>query len=136
MSAAFFIVLDNDNPGFETMVNGKFLSQDSRRLAKIAKSLGIPTLEDFVSYSPDEAREMMEMFGTEPEEIENVELPEEKWFDPQEGLDFVARLVEHIQANPSAVKNAEGVLADLLEYKNIFEQAQVINSRWKLQVDF
>jgi hypothetical protein len=136
MSAAFFIVLDNAEPGFNTMVNGKFLSQDAKRLAKVAKSLGLPTLEDFISYSPDEARAMMEDFGTDPDDIEGMELPEQKWFDPQEGLDFVAKLAAHIQANPKAVKNAKGVLADLEEYKDVMEKARSIGARWNLQVDF
>jgi hypothetical protein len=52
MSAAFFIVLDKENPGFDTMVNGKFLAQDAKQLEKVAKSLGIRPLEDYVSYSP------------------------------------------------------------------------------------
>ena len=64
MSAALVIILDNDNPGFDTMVHGKFLSQDSENLERIASSLGIRPLEDYVSYSPEEARAMMEDLGT------------------------------------------------------------------------
>jgi hypothetical protein len=136
MSAAFFIVLDNEDPGFDTMVNGKFLSQDSDRLGTIAKSIGVRKLEDYVSYSPDEARAIMEDFGTDPEEIEATELPERQWFDAQEGLDLVAKLADHIRANPTAVKNAEGVLSDLQEYQVVFEKAKRIGARWNLQVDF
>jgi hypothetical protein len=136
MSAAFFIVLDKENPGFNTMVNGKFLAQDSKGLEKIAKALGIRELEDYVSYSPDEARAMMEDLGSDPEEIERTELPEQQWFDAQEGLDLVAKLTGHIRANPKALKNAKGVLADLQEYKGVLEKAKKIGARWNLQVDF
>jgi hypothetical protein len=136
MSAAFFIVLDRENPGFDTMVNGKFLSQDSKRLEKVANSLGIRPLEEYVSYSPEEARAMMEDFGSSPEEIAAVKLPEQQWFDAQEGLDFVAMLSKHIKANPKEVRNAKGVLADLQEYKEVFEKARAVGARWNLQVDF
>jgi hypothetical protein len=136
MSAAFFIVLDRENPGFDTMVNGKFLSKDSKRLEKVAESLGIRPLEEYVSYSPEEARAMMADFGSSPEEIEAVKLPEQQWFDAQEGLDCVATLSKHIMANPKAVKNAKGVLADLQEYKEVFEKARAVGARWNLQVDF
>lgn len=51
MSAAFFIVLDREDPGFDTMVNGKFLAQDAKRLEKIAKLLGLRSLEEYVSYA-------------------------------------------------------------------------------------
>src|SRR4051812_3540735 len=120
MSAAFFIVLDKKEPGFDAFVNGKFLSQDSNRIDKIANSLGIPKLDDYVSYAPEEARAMMEDMGMDPEEIDNVPAAEQKWFDAQEGLDWVAKVVAHIQANPSAVKNAKCVLGDLQEYQGVF----------------
>ena len=136
MSAAFFIVLDKKVPGFDAFVNGKFLSQDSSRIDKIAKAFGIPKLDDYVSYAPDEARAMMEDLGMDPEEIENVPVAEQKWFDPQEGLDWVAKVAAHIQANPSAVKNAKDVLADLKEYQVVFKKAKSIGARWNLQVDF
>ena len=136
MSAAYFIVLDNSDPGFDTMVNGKFLSKNAKQLEKIAKSLGIRTLDDFVSCSPDEARAMMEDLGSDPAEIANMELPEQKWFDPQEGLELVGKLAAHVQANPTAVKYSKGVLADLGEYQVVLEKAKAIGARWNLQVDF
>lgn len=136
MSAAFFIVLDREDPGFDTMVNGKFLSQDAKRLEKIARSLGMRPLEEFVSYSPEEAQAMMEEMGTGLVDIEEMKLPEQKWYEPQEGLDWVSKISAHVRANPSSVKNAKGVLADLDEYRTVFEQAKSIKARWSLQVDF
>jgi hypothetical protein len=136
MSAAFFIVLDQKDPGFNTAVNGKFLSQDAKRLAKIAKSLGICPLEEYVSYSPEEARAMMEDMGTDPDDIEGMELPEQKWYDPQEGLDWVGQVSAHVRANPSLVRNPKGVLADLEEYGTVLEQVKEVGARWNLQVDF
>jgi hypothetical protein len=135
MSAAYFIVLDKESPGFDPAVNGKFLARDARRLAKVVKVLGIRGPDDYVSYSPEEARAMMEDLGTEPDQIP-ADLPEQQWFDPREGLEWVAKLTAHIEANPSAVKNAKGVLSDLAEYKDVFEQARKIGARWNLQVDF
>jgi hypothetical protein len=136
MSTAFFIVLDNEDPGFDTMVNGKFLSQNSEQLGKIAASLGIRKLEDYVSYAADEARELMEDVGLNPEQIEATELPEQQWFAAQEGLDVVAKLSDHIRAKPKTVRNAKGVLADLQEFKEVLEKAKGIKARWNLQVDF
>lgn len=136
MSAAFFIVLDQEDPGFDTMVNGKFLSRDAKRLETIAKSLGLRPLEEYVSYSPEETRAMMEDLGTDPDEVEGMELPEQQWYEPQEGLDWVEMICAHVRANPSSVQNSEGVLADLEEYRTVLEQAKKIRARWNLQVDF
>jgi hypothetical protein len=136
MSAAFFIVLDREDSGVDTMVNGKFLSQDAKRLEEIAESLGIRPLEAWISYSPEEARAMMEEMGTDPDEIEKLELPEQSWYEPQEGLDWVNAVATHVRANPSSLENPEGVLEDLKEYRTAFEQAKAVGARWNLQVDF
>jgi hypothetical protein len=136
MSVVYFIVLDNPDPGFDTIVNGKFLAKESKRLDKVDKALGLPTLDEFVSYSPDEARAMMEDLGSDPAEVARMELPEQKWYEAQEGLDLVAKLTAHLRANPSAVKNAKGVLADFVEFKEVFKKAKSIGARWNLQVDF
>ena len=136
MSTAYFIVLDNSDHGFDTTVNGKFLSKHAKQLEKIAKTLGIRTLDDFISYSPDEARAMMEDLGSDPAEIAKMELPEQKWFDPQEGLELVGKLAAHLKTNPSAMKNTNGVLADLAEYQEVLEKAKAIGARWNLRMDF
>ena len=44
MGAAYFIVLDNPKPKFDTFVNGKALSQESKKLAKLCDTLKIPHL--------------------------------------------------------------------------------------------
>jgi hypothetical protein len=133
MSAAFFIVLEKKDVPFDTSVNGKFLSNESAQLETIARTLGISPLEEYISYSPEEARAMMEEFGADDD---GGELPEQKWFDPQEGLDCAGKLFEYVQTNPDAVGNAEGVLSDLLEFKEVFKKADTVGSRWNLQVDF
>src|SRR5262245_39673756 len=101
MGAAYFIVLDRENHGFDTMVNGKDLAREAKRLDKIAKALGLPSLDEYVSYSPEEARAMMENLGVEPSEAAGMELPEAKWYDPQEGLDWVGKVSAHIRAHSS-----------------------------------
>src|SRR5262249_2290961 len=124
------------DPGFDTMVNGKFLAQDSKQLEKVTRSLGIRPLEDYIGYAPDEVRAIMEDLGADAEEIGGIELPQQQWFDPQDGLDLVAKLSGHIRATPKAVKNAKGVLADLQEFNEVFEKAKEAGARWSLQVDF
>ena len=55
MSAAFFIVLDQEDPGFDTMVNGKF-SVEGCRAARKDRQIAAASrpLEEYVSYSPEE----------------------------------------------------------------------------------
>jgi len=110
MSTAFFIVLDRQDVGFSTIVNGQALSQYAAQLRKIAISLGLQPLEQYVSYPPEHARATMEALGTDPGTIERISLPAQTWPDPRAGLEWTSRVSAHIRANPSSVRNPEGVL--------------------------
>lgn len=59
MSVAFYIVLDTEEPGFETFINGKALALESKKLDAISQSLGVPTFEDFISMSADDIADML-----------------------------------------------------------------------------
>jgi hypothetical protein len=128
MSVAYYIVLDDDEPGFDTFVNGKALAHE-KKLESLCKKLGLKTFEDFLNMSEDDISDMLG---------EDVELPEgegEKWFKPKEGLAFVSALASHIKANPKAVKDAEGCLEDLAAYADVFEKAKGIGAKWHLNLD-
>jgi hypothetical protein len=129
MSVAFYIVLDNDDPGFETFVNGKALAREAESLEEISATLGIPTFEDFTSMS---AEDIEDMLGDDDAEIPEQE---ENWFTADEGLAFVQALVDHISSNPKAVKNQQAVLEELGEYADVFNKAKGIGARWHLNLD-
>lgn len=60
-----------------TVKHGAIWSGDD----KIAKSLGLRPLEEFVSYSPEDALAMMEDMGDDPAELDGLELPEQTWYE-------------------------------------------------------
>ena len=132
MGTAYFIVLDKPAPDLP-VVNGQFLAREANRLTRIARSLKLRSLDEYVSYSPDEARGMMEDMGGDPE---GVQFPDEQWFDPDEGLAWVTALVRHLRSDANAVKNVDGILSDLHEFEAVFSQAKAVGARWHLQVDF
>jgi hypothetical protein len=127
MSTAFYIVLDNDEPGFDTFVNGKALAKESRKLDAICQKLGIPKFDDFVSMSADD---LSEFIG------DDAELPKEKWFDAEEGLKFVNALIAHIKVNPKDVKHFKAVSEELAEYADILSKAKSIGAKWHFSIDF
>ncbi len=59
MGTAYFIVLNCDDPGFDTTVDGKALSRRSARIDSIATKLGFKPLDAYCSQSPEDARAMM-----------------------------------------------------------------------------
>jgi hypothetical protein len=125
MSVAFYIVLDNDDPGFDTFVNGKALAKESEKLDAICQKLELPKFDDFVSMSADDMSEFIE---------DDAELPamEEKWFDAEDGLKFVNALIAHIKD----MKNFKAVSEELGEYANILSKANAIGAKWHLAIDF
>jgi hypothetical protein len=129
MSVAYYIVLDNDDPGFAPFVNGKSLAKESGKLDAICDKLGIKRFEAFIAMSEDDISDMLG---------EEVELPEgegEQWFEADEGIALVQALISHIEANPKAVKNAAAVLADLAEYAAVLGKAKTANLKWHLNLD-
>lgn len=128
MSVAYYIVLDNEEPGFDTFVNGKALAHE-KKLDTLCKQLGLKTFEDFVTMS---AEDISDMPG------EHVDFPAgkgEQWFTSEEGLAFVSALATHIKANPKSVKNPKGCLEDLAEYTSVLEQTKSIGAKWHLNLD-
>lgn len=128
MGVAYYIVLDCEEPGFDTFVNGKSIARETRRLDRIAKKLGVPKLDDFNTMSGDELADLL------GEEIDLPEI-EEQWFTADEGLAWAAALIQHIQANPGELKDSEGVLADLHDYQEVLGKAKAIGARWHLSLD-
>jgi len=127
MSVAFYIVLDNDAPGFDTFVNGKILAKESKKLDAVCQKLGIPKFDDFVSMSADD---MAEFIG------DDADFSKEKWFDAEDGLKFVNALIIHIKANPEDVKNCKAVIEELAEYADVLSKANAIGTKWHLAIDF
>ncbi|HAS51287.1 MAG TPA: hypothetical protein DCS21_05925 [Gammaproteobacteria bacterium] len=129
MSVAYYIVLDNDDPDFDTFVNGKALAHEEN-LAALCKKLGLRTLDDFVVMSDDDISDWL------GEDIDRPTGEEDRWFTADEGLEFVATLSSHINAHPQAVKDAAGCLEDLAEYTDVIEKARLIGAKWRLNLDF
>lgn len=129
MSVAYYIVLDNREPGFDVYVNGRFIAKEANRLDAACIELGIPQLEHFIAMS---GKDISEMLG------EDMDIPKgegERWFAAEEGLAFVNALIAHIQARPKTVRSPEGILAELAEYADVFGKAGSIGAKWHLGLD-
>jgi hypothetical protein len=126
MGAAYFIVLDNKQPGFDTFVNGKAVTREMDAISEIAKSLGLRDIHDFASFAG-----MAEEFDIDPE----LPAAQEVWFPASEGVAWVAAIRSHIDSHASGVKNVEAVKADLAEYQRVLEQAASINAKWHFEMD-
>jgi hypothetical protein len=105
VGAAYYIVLENKEPGFDTMVNGKAISRDARALSKLCVAAGIADINDFVSVTE---QDMADLLGFD---VDEGTLPEEesKWFTADEGLAWIESLRASIGPKRSSLKNADAV---------------------------
>jgi hypothetical protein len=126
MSVAYFIVLDQQEPGFDPFVNGKSLAHEARRINRLAKKLGLRELDDFLGGVPED-------FADELPELAEAETG---WFDPGEGIAWTEALIESLSADPSPLKDADGVLDDLAECLQVLRQAKDVGARWQFQIDY
>ena len=132
MGAAYYIVLEREIDGLDSFVNGKAGARESDRLALVTTSLGLRDVNEFVSANPNDLAAMVEDFGA----MLPFEPPPEAWFAAEEGLSWVSQLRKHISASPNSVDDADAVLADLAEYRTVFDAAQANAVRWHFAVDF
>ena len=126
MSTAYFIVLDNKNPGFDTFVNGKAVMRETDAISRIGRSLGLRDIHDFASFAS-----IADEFDVDPE------LPdaEEKWFRAAEGVAWVQAIRTYLDSHPTAVENIVAVQADLAEYQRVLEAAARIDANWHFEID-
>src|ERR1017187_232949 len=127
MSAALYLVINSDAPGFDTAVNGKALSRSSEQLEAAAKELGVTPLMAFFSMSAEELDASVEEFGISEEAA--AKMAPEQWFDPDEGLRTVRALLPAFEADAKA-------RADLLAFVSVFEEAAKRGLRFHLAVDY
>ena len=81
---SLYIVLENQDPGFDLHVNGNALSRAEEQHAADAKRLGVRPLMEFFSIGPDEAGDFLEDI-----EVAAAKLPPLRWFSAEEGLKTV-----------------------------------------------
>lgn len=127
MGAAYFIVIDNPDPGFDTFVDGKALTREMDTVSEIAKKLTLTDIHDFASFA-----------GLAEEFDLDVEMPaaSEKWLEPSDGVTWVKMIRQYIASNPDALVNVVAVDNDLKAWERVLGQAAAIHAKWHLEIDF
>ena len=133
MSAALYIVLEREGVGSDASVNGKALSKAETALDQIARQLSVTPLMEFFSLDPEEAAEVVEEHGGDPD---TMEFEEEQWHEASSGLASVRALRDYVAKQPSSGPNAGGVIADLADFERVLQSAQEQGLRWHLSVDY
>ena len=135
MSACFYIVVEGDDPGYDTFVNGHEMARNEGELEQIARSLQVQPLLDFFSADRNSMAMLLEQGAGDPEWTSA--LPEPQWFAPHEGLATIKALIGYLQAHPAVLGGTMGALAEeLRQYERVLEKAGARRLRWHLAVSW
>jgi len=131
MSVAYFVVLDNDNPGFDTEMDGSVIAGEEEVVSKIATDAGLASPLEFFSMAQEEMAEFLEEAGGA-----DGPLAEEVWFSAADGLVWVQALKTAVAGSSELLSDQEGVLSDLTEIEAILAKAKDVGAQWHMAVDY
>jgi hypothetical protein len=121
MGVAFYIVLEKEIDGLDTMMDGKMLSRNIESLDSAAQQLGVRPLTEFISMDADA---LASFVGND---ADGVEIPPLQHFSAKDGLVTVRALLPRPEAQPA--------IDDLKDCERILIAAAEHGVGWHLQID-
>lgn len=135
MGACFYIVVQGEDPGFDTFVNGHALARYEAELERLAQTLDVRPLLDFFSADRNSMAILLEQGAGDP--AWEKSLPDPQWFLPREGLETVDALIAHLGAHPDSFGETTGaLLQELREYRTVLTKTASREMRWHLAVSW
>jgi hypothetical protein len=131
MAASLYIVVEGEDPGFDTFVNGRSVARNEESLERLATTLRVKPLLEFFSADENSMALLSEQGSANPEWAEH--LPAPQWFSPTQGLTTVRALLEFLAAVPAALGSETLTVRDeLKEYERVLEKTATRRLRWHL----
>jgi hypothetical protein len=121
MGAAYYIVLEKEIDGLDTMMDGKMLSKNVKTLDETAKKLGVRPLSKFFSMDNDAIANIL------GDEMADVKVPPLQQFSAEDGLKTVRALLPRPEAQPA--------IEDLQACERILKVAAEHGIGWHFQID-
>jgi hypothetical protein len=131
MAASLYIVVEGEDPGFDTFVNGRSLARNEEALERLAAAQSVTPLLEFFSADENSMALLLEQGTGKPEWAQN--LPQPQWYEPAEGLATVCELIDYLAANPGIIGSETlPVLSELREYERVLRKTEEYGLRWHL----
>ena len=126
-----YIVVEGEDPGFDTYVNGRALARQEAGIERLSHTLGVRPLLDFFSADENSMALLIEEGAGNPDLLHR--LPPPQWFPPEVGLQTVGSLVEALEQEPRRLgQETAAVLSELYEYERVLRKAADRGLRWHL----
>lgn len=135
MAASLYIVVEGEDPGFDTFVNGHALARNEDALERLAERLKVTPLLDFFSADENSMALLLEQGAGNPDWVQN--LPQPQWFSPTQGLITIRALIDFLACYPVALgSDTASVLSELRQYDRVLGKTAQHNLRWHLAVSW
>ena len=130
-----YIVVQGEDPGFDTFVNGRSMARNEDALEKLALSIGVRPLIEYFSADENSLALLIEEGAGNQELMRR--LPPPQWYPADDGLVTVRALIQTLRAEPQQL-GSEGlcVLSELEEYARVLEKTGERGLRWHLAVSW
>jgi hypothetical protein len=135
MAASMYIVVEGEDPGYNTYVNGRMLARYDTAVESLAKQLGVRPLLEFFSADQVSMSLLIEEGGGNPDLIPR--LPPTQWYAAAAGLETVVALVRALEDDTHRI-GPEGpeLLGELREYEAVLRRTAEHGLRWHLAVSW
>jgi hypothetical protein len=135
MAASIYIVVEGEDPGYDIYVDGQALARHEGAVEQLARNLNVKPLLEFFSADENSMALLIQEGGGNPDLLHR--LPPPQWYQPEDGLETVAALVEALELDPSQI-GAEGpeVLEELRQYQRVLRKTVAAGLRWHLAVSW
>ena len=135
MAASMYIVVEGEDPGFDTFVNGRALARNEDALERLAVRLGVRPLIDFFSADENSMSLLIEEGAGNPDLLQR--LPPPQWFGGEDGLASVRPLLKALQDEPSQLgSDGEFLREELHEFAVVLQKTADRGLRWHLAVSW
>lgn len=135
MAASMYIVVEGEDPGFDTFVNGRSLARHEDALERLALKLEVRPLIEFFSADENSMSLLIEEGAGNQELLRR--LPPPQWYLPEDGLKTVQALIHTLDEEPQQLgTEGEQVLGELLEYAQVLTKTRDRGLRWHLAVSW
>ena len=135
MAASMYIVVEGEDPGFDTFVNGRALARNEDGLERLAIRLGVRPLIDFFSADENSMSLLIEEGAGNPDLLQK--LPPPQWFDASDGLASVRPLLQALRDEPAQLgSDSENLRDELEEFEVVLQKTADRNLRWHLAVSW
>jgi hypothetical protein len=121
MGAAYYIVLEKEIDGLDTMMDGKMLSRHMESLDSAAQQLGVRPLSEYISMDADALADVL------GDDADGIETSSFQHFSAQDGLEIIRTLLPRPEAQPA--------FQDLKDCERVLSAAAQHGVGWHFEID-